>query len=48
VTDLNRKQKKKSKSKWPDLKKLKFSTPPSVNIFFAKISGIGPWVSRIN
>ena len=29
-------------------KKLSFSKPPILNIFFPKITGIGPWVRRIN
>ena len=29
-------------------KKTPFSKPSILNIFFAKLSGIGPWVSRIN
>ena len=29
-----------------DHKKLSFSTPPILNIFFAENSGIGPWTSR--
>ena len=34
------------KIKMADHKKLSFSTPPILNIFFAENSGIGPWTSR--
>jgi hypothetical protein len=36
------------KSKMADSKKLAFSKPSILNIFFPKLSGIGPWVNRIN
>jgi hypothetical protein len=52
LTDLKRNEKKKKsinqKSKIADSKKLSFSTTPDSQYFFAKISGIGPWVDRIN
>ena len=45
-----RKKKKiqKKKFKMADSKKQHFSKPPILNIFFSKISVIGPWVSRID
>jgi hypothetical protein len=38
---------KKNKSKWPTQKNWDFQLP-QFSIFFAKISWIDPWVSRIN
>ena len=35
-------------SKMADSKKMSFSKPSILNIFFTKISRIGPWVIRIN
>ena len=38
----------KKNSKMAYLNELTFSIPPILNIFFSKISSIGPWVSRID
>ena len=38
----------KKKIKMADSKKGHFPAPPILNIFFSKISWIGPWVSRID
>ena len=41
-------EKKKKKSKWPTQKKPRDFQLSQFSIFFAKISGICPWVRRIN
>ena len=52
MTDLNKDEakkiffEKKKEFKMADSKKLRFSTPPILNI--SEISEIGPWVDRIN
>ena len=38
----------KKYQKWPSKKKMRFSTPQILNLFFAKILGINPCVCRIN
>ena len=52
LTDFHWNEAKKKfgekKYKSADSKKLRFSTPPILNIFFKKMSGIGLWVNRIN
>ena len=45
---LSKKNKIQKKSKMADSKKLRFSKLSILNIIFAKLCGIGPWVSRIN
>ena len=47
MKQIKRKLKKKYKKKWPTQKNWDFQLP-QFSIFFAKISGIGPWVNRIN
>ena len=52
MTDFHGDEAKKiffeKKFKMADSKNPSFSKPPILNIFFAKFSGIGPWVSRKN
>ena len=42
------KKKKSNQIKKADSQKLNFSTSPILNTFLQKISGIGPWVNRMN
>jgi hypothetical protein len=52
LTGFHRHEAKKTlfekKIKMAGSKKLSFSIPPILNTFFSKISGISPWVSRID
>ena len=46
--DKNEAKKFKKKSKWPPQKTEIFDYYTDSRYFFMKISGIGPWVNRIN